>query len=252
MGSKFILECDKASELELDPFSELTMTYTADGFNELKKDIKDKGLLVPIILRDGKILDGRHRRKACVELGLGLVCRDVGCISDDEAVDIIISNALNKTTSTDAAKVEAYVMCKAKGLKNVDMPKSFSRLNGSCIKKIAYIEKCNSAYLRALLNQNKVTLYNKEYNKVEDYGTIHGLWRTLKENSKREKEIIEVQTAGAQDMDFTLDVGEYFGNYQAEKEYWEVYNLGKMNGVNLHPATALGSKIATLIKTKYL
>jgi len=39
-------------------------------FDELKADIAANGLLEPIWLYEGKILDGRHRHRACSELGI--------------------------------------------------------------------------------------------------------------------------------------------------------------------------------------
>lgn len=42
-----------------------------DGcFRSLVEDIRKNGVLEPIMLWDGKILDGRHRYRACVELGV--------------------------------------------------------------------------------------------------------------------------------------------------------------------------------------
>lgn len=43
---------------------------TDEEFRRLKEDIAGLGVLEPIILLDGKILDGRHRYRACVELGI--------------------------------------------------------------------------------------------------------------------------------------------------------------------------------------
>jgi ParB-like chromosome segregation protein Spo0J len=43
------------------------------GFALLKQSIKDKGLLIPIIVnKDGIVLDGNHRFRACKELGIPL------------------------------------------------------------------------------------------------------------------------------------------------------------------------------------
>jgi len=39
-------------------------------FSELIEDIKKNGLIEPIVLLDGQIIDGRNRYRACVEAGI--------------------------------------------------------------------------------------------------------------------------------------------------------------------------------------
>lgn len=251
MANVYELTREELEELPLDPYSTLTMTYTQDGFNELKDDIRRNGQIVPILLRDGKILDGRHRHQACMELGSSIRYRELGDIDDAEALDIVISNSINKATNTDAAKVEAYLMCKAKDIKQKDMPGKFSRLNINYVRKLSFIEKENPEYLKILLKQNMVRLYNKEFEKVEDYGTINGIWRTLKANKRLEAEVVEVTPEPASSQEYETNLEEYFNNPLAESEYWELYDLGKDTGANLHPDTPLGKKIAGLIKCKY-
>ena len=247
-----IIVVSNKCELLLDSFSALTMTYTQDGFNELKEDIKLNGLLVPLLLRNGSILDGRHRYKACRELGVKVKAVEIGEVSDDRALDIVISNSINKATDTDAAKVEAYLMCKAKGIKLKDMPKRFNRLNINYVRKLSFIESEGSAYLQIMLNHNKVRLYNKEFDKIEDYGTINGIWRTLKANKRLETAIVEIVSDPNSSQEYTMDIEEYFNNPSAEQEYWNLYDLAKGSGSNIHPDTLLGKKIAELIKCKYL
>lgn len=242
---------DEAKSLELDPLSELTMTYTVDGFIELREDIKKNGLLVPVVLRDGKVLDGRHRLKACIQLGVDIAYREVGLISDEDAVDMVISNSLHKATTTDASKIEAYLLCCAKGLSNKDMPTKFSRLNINTIKKIRFIEKENPEYIRVILRQNKVTVYSKRYNKIEDCGTIHSLYSVLRDNVKLKDKVTELVTETEQSVKYTVDVGEYFNNPAAEDEYWKLFNQAKEEGINLHPATEFGKQVASLVKSKY-
>jgi ParB family chromosome partitioning protein len=43
---------------------------SADRFIDLKNDIKEQGLLHAIVLHDSKVLDGRTRYKACLDLGI--------------------------------------------------------------------------------------------------------------------------------------------------------------------------------------
>jgi hypothetical protein len=251
MNSIYEMSAEDAATLDIDDLAKLTMTYTAEGFEELKQDIVANGQLVPILIMSGKILDGRHRHKVCRDLGIGIMCKEVGDISYDEALSLVISNSINKATNTDAAKTEAYLMCKAKGIPKSAMPKTFNRLNSNYVSKISYIEKENPDYLQVLLNQNKIRLYNAEFNKIEDYGTINGLWRTLKGNQKLGKQVVEVITEPEVTGGYSVNLEEYFNNATAESEYWEIYAIAKESGSNLHPSTSLGKKIAGLIKHKY-
>ena len=251
MSSVYEVSAKNAVDLEIDVLAKLTMTYTAEGLEELKMDIKVKGQLVPVILREGKILDGRHRHRVCVDLGISIMCKEVGAMSDEDALSIVISNAINKVTNTDAAKTEAYLICKAKGVAKSAMPKTFSRLNSNYVSKLSFIEKANPAYLSILLHQNKAQLYNVEFNKIEEYGTINGLWRTLKSNQKFADQVVEVTPEPVNSKQYSVDLEDYFDNAAAESEYWELFTIAKVSGSNLHPDTPLGKKIATLIKLKY-
>jgi hypothetical protein len=251
MSKVFELAHVDAKILEIDHLAKLTMTYTPEGLEELRQDIIANGQLVPIILREGKILDGRHRHLICTGLGMSILCIETGPVSDDEALSIVISNAINKTTSTDAAKTEAYLICKAKGIAKTDMPKTFSRLNINYVRKLSFIERENPEYLTVLLHQNKVRLYSAEFEKVEDYGTINGLWRTLKGNQKFANQVVEVVSEPVGTQGHSVDLEEYFNNAAAENEYWEIFHAAKLDGTNLHPSTVLGKKVAGLIKHKY-
>jgi hypothetical protein len=240
-----------SEELLLDPLAALTMTYTIDGFNELVQDISKNGLLVPILLRDGKILDGRHRYKACMELGINISYIELGSISSDEALDIVISNAINKATGTDASKVEAYLMCRAKGIKKNDMSNKFSRLNINYVRKLSYIEKENPEYLQVLLRQNSVRLYNKKYEKMEDYGTINGIWRTLKDNKIMEDTVVEVVAVPNQDIRHEVSIEDIMVSPSAEKAYWDLYETLREVGVVLHPASAAGRQATYCINSTF-
>jgi ParB-like chromosome segregation protein Spo0J len=56
---------------EIHPLADLIPEMTATEFAELRNSIRDEGLRVPIVLTsDGRILDGRHRARACAELDI--------------------------------------------------------------------------------------------------------------------------------------------------------------------------------------
>ena len=56
-------------------YHELSTVFSSfEGTEEyvnLVKDIREQGLLHPILVWQGKIVDGRHRHKACLEVGVG-------------------------------------------------------------------------------------------------------------------------------------------------------------------------------------
>jgi ParB-like nuclease domain len=57
-------------ELTLHPLCTYFPRIGGAGFNELKADIQAHGLLHPIVLYEGQILDGGNRYRACVEAGI--------------------------------------------------------------------------------------------------------------------------------------------------------------------------------------
>jgi len=57
-------------KFELHPYCTLFPACTEEELQALIEDIRQNGLLVPIVLLDEKILDGRNRYEACQELGI--------------------------------------------------------------------------------------------------------------------------------------------------------------------------------------
>ena len=59
------------SERQYHDASNICPRLSDEKFDALKQDIKENGLLEPIwIHADGSIIDGRHRHRACLELGV--------------------------------------------------------------------------------------------------------------------------------------------------------------------------------------
>jgi hypothetical protein len=61
---------------EVHPLAAILPEMLPEEFEELKTRIKAEGIKQAIILHQGKILDGRHRYRAAVDLGLGRVPTD--------------------------------------------------------------------------------------------------------------------------------------------------------------------------------
>ncbi len=58
------------NELKPHPAAEAFPMMASERFAELVNDIESGGLLQPIVICDGMILDGRNRFKACTQLGI--------------------------------------------------------------------------------------------------------------------------------------------------------------------------------------
>jgi N6-adenosine-specific RNA methylase IME4 len=62
--------------LESHSVANLLPMMTIDEYAGLVADIREHGQLEPIYLAGGKIIDGRNRYKACVELGIKPICQE--------------------------------------------------------------------------------------------------------------------------------------------------------------------------------
>lgn len=78
-------------DYDIHELCKLFPVMSGEQFDALIEDIRDNGLQSPIILFEGKILDGRHRYKACVNLGIDA---DVEEYEGDDPLAYVISHNL--------------------------------------------------------------------------------------------------------------------------------------------------------------
>jgi len=89
--------------------SKLFPKMTEEEFAELKSDIKENGLLEPIALFENQILDGFHRYKACIELGIeGKFVNYKG----DDPINFVVSKNLYRRQLTQSQKAALAVSIK--------------------------------------------------------------------------------------------------------------------------------------------
>lgn len=81
-------------ELKPHPVSKILPEMPSAEFQEFVEDIKANGLREPIVLYEGKILDGNHRYRACVELDIEPETRNWD--GKGLAVDFVISMNLKR------------------------------------------------------------------------------------------------------------------------------------------------------------
>ncbi len=96
---------DGMSELKAHPLSEIVPPMKPSEFEELKVSIEEEGQLTPILIYEGMILDGRHRHKACGELGIKV--KTAGFTGADPAGEVIRLNLRNFRTLTTGQKAAA-------------------------------------------------------------------------------------------------------------------------------------------------
>lgn len=54
----------------IHPLAELVPEMPVEQFEQLVEDVRAHGLLDPIVLHDGQVLDGRHRQRACEQASI--------------------------------------------------------------------------------------------------------------------------------------------------------------------------------------
>lgn len=99
------------SRFKVHPLAKAYKLLSEEKYEQLRDDISQNGLIHPIILYEGKILDGRHRYKACEELGIQIEF-DTYAGDDPSGYVRSMQNRRNVTVTEDACSV-ALLMQKA-------------------------------------------------------------------------------------------------------------------------------------------
>ena len=133
-------------------FHEIANGYpyaTADEFALLKESINTKGQQAPIILFEGKVLDGRNRYKACIGLGIEPIT-EIFNGTHDEAVNYSheLNSGRRNLDKSQKAMVAAFEIERSKQKEGV------SRLT---IQQAARIYAISDNYIK---RANKILAYN--------------------------------------------------------------------------------------------
>jgi len=98
----------KTEELKRHPLSGYWPDMPHDDFVELTEDVRERGVIEPIVLLDGKVLDGWHRYRAA--LSVGRDCPAVQYEGDDPAGYVISRNRMRRHV-TKKECVKAVLLC---------------------------------------------------------------------------------------------------------------------------------------------
>lgn len=88
-----------ARKLVLDPCCKQFPPMEHDDFNSLKESIRRNGQLQPLLVWQRRVLDGRHRLKACAALGIQPHFEEVKC-SYEEARSMAFARNINRRNLT--------------------------------------------------------------------------------------------------------------------------------------------------------
>ena len=99
----------------LDPCVELFPAMNSDEFNALKKSIQRNGQSEPILLFHGKVVDGRHRLKACQELGIEPKVETLSVKNYEQAKSMAFARNINRRNLTTGQRaLMAAALCTRK------------------------------------------------------------------------------------------------------------------------------------------
>jgi N6-adenosine-specific RNA methylase IME4/ParB-like chromosome segregation protein Spo0J len=98
------VESQLPKELEIHEAANLFPEMSAQEFEELKKDIGMNGLQMPILLYQGKVVDGRHRLRACTELAIQPRFEEMNAANDAKVNQAVISINLRRRHLTESQR----------------------------------------------------------------------------------------------------------------------------------------------------
>lgn len=91
----------------IHPAAHLFPAMNDDEFEEFKEDIRQNGQQVPVLVQNGQIIDGRHRYRACHELGIELQVQEVPAGESVERLVISLNQHRRHLTASQRAMIAA-------------------------------------------------------------------------------------------------------------------------------------------------
>ena len=102
---------EEIMKLPVHPAAEVFPMLADDELDELADDIKENGLLHPLIIKDGVLIDGRNRREACRRRGIEPYVEEINGI---DPVALIISSNIKRRNMTKQQRLIAFATIKPK------------------------------------------------------------------------------------------------------------------------------------------
>lgn len=97
-------DCYTAEAIQIHEAAYLFPEMQEAEFDELKQDISRNGQQMPILLYEGKVVDGRHRLRACAELGIVPRFEKMLAANDAEVNQAVVSINLHRRHLTESQR----------------------------------------------------------------------------------------------------------------------------------------------------
>src|SRR5258705_856322 len=96
-----------SEEFKVHPVAEMFPMMSDEELDELAEDIKQNGQLLPIIVKDGLIIDGRNRLEACRRAGVEAEYQELG---GQDSIGLIFSANVERRHLTPSQRAMACVL----------------------------------------------------------------------------------------------------------------------------------------------
>ena len=175
------------TEYEIDELANKTPEYNDNKFRAFKSGIQTIGQIQPILLRNGKIVDGRHRYKACKELGIEPIVKELGNISDAEVLKYVKALTVAKDKTATQLAIEAYnfyIEEKAAGIKTTYKKIAHDLGVGiKSMKRVKYIKKVRPEFIEPLFKGHSVVVKDIANKREQPLAALYTIEEILKRNA---------------------------------------------------------------------
>ena len=171
---------------EIHDFAGLVPLASDEEQEALNEDIKENGLREPVVLWQGKIVDGRCRQQACVYAGEKIRIKELDDNLTDEEVRITVKslNARRNLTMTQKIMSACKVLLDANNsMSSKDLAKAWG-ISKAILDNAKYVAKQRADFIAPLFNGKAVTIIDsrgkeKLSNKIS---TIYASVKRMEEN----------------------------------------------------------------------
>ena len=183
---------------ENEKISALVPEMTEIEYDEFIQSIREEGIRTPIhIQEDMTILDGRHRVRACREMGITHIQAIVHNLSSGDAVKFATTTAVNRRNLTPAQRIDIALRC----TELLDEIKRKAKENQAEFKANQFTGKVESVSTESdSKNTNRVSKQIADISKTSR-ATVNRLLRIKREDEQKYDEVVkgEKSIRGAHD-----------------------------------------------------